>query len=233
MRPFSLQRVGALSTLVVLCLAAACPAPAPSENPPTSTTRTGGATGAGGSGGSMVPPAATGGAPGTGGDVGATGGAAGTGGSGAATVDAAAIDVPAGGGNMGAATDADGSAGADGGPIDPNDPKTWPGGAFAKPFIVLCPDGAPKAACCMHYCSCMMTNCSMQIPADCLNACMGNQKWDMRCRVYNCFESLNPLAQKDHQAHCEHAGVVTGTQRTRGAGDTHEKCHNPGDPDEK
>jgi hypothetical protein len=235
MRPFSLPRVCALSTLAVLCLAAGCPASAPSADPPPVSTRAGGARGDGSaSGGSNAPSAATGGPPGAGGDIGATGGAVGTGGG--AGVDAAAIDVPAAGGSTGAAMDADGSAGADGGPndpIDPNDPKTWPGGAFAKPFIVLCPDGAPKAACCMHYCSCMMTNCSKQIPADCLNACMGNQKWDMRCRVYNCFESLNPLAQKDHQAHCEHAGVVTGTQRTRGAGDTHEKCHNPGDPDEK
>jgi hypothetical protein len=235
MWPFTLSRFGALSTLGVLCLVAACPASSPTEDPaPVATARTGGAMGSG-SGGSTAVPTATGGAPGTGGDVGATGGGTGmTGGAGggAGGVDAAAPDVPAAGGSTGAATDA-GAGGGDGGPVDPNDPKTWPGGAFAKPFIVLCPDGAPKAACCMHYCSCMMTNCSKQIPSDCLNACMGNEKWDMRCRVYNCFESLNPLAQKDHQAHCEHAGVVTGTQRTRGAGDTHEKCHKPGDPDEK
>jgi hypothetical protein len=115
------------------------------------------------------------------------------------------------------------------------DPKTWPGGAFSKPFIIECPAGAPREACCLHYCTCMMTNCARQTPADCMAACIAPTavaKWDLRCRVYNCFESLNPLATKDHQAHCEHAGVYTGTQRTRGAGDTEGKCHMAGEPNE-
>jgi hypothetical protein len=116
-----------------------------------------------------------------------------------------------------------------------DDPTTWPGGAFGKAFIIACPEGAPRAACCAHYCGCMMKNCGGQTPSDCMTACLsptGVQKWDLRCRVYNCFESLNPLAQKDHTAHCEHAGVYSGSQRTRGAGDTHAKCHMAGEPDE-
>lgn len=131
----------------------------------------------------------------------------------------------------GGAPPSDGGAG----PLVLGDPATWPGGAYMKDFIIACPDGAPREACCAHYCKCMATNCDKQTPQDCMAACVspaGVSKWDLKCRVYNCFESLNPAAQKDHQAHCEHAGVYTGTQRTRGAGDTHAKCHVAGDPDE-
>ena len=113
-----------------------------------------------------------------------------------------------------------------------DDPSTWPGGAYNKPFIIACPDGAPRVACCQHYCACMAKNCgtvgSVKLPKDCMAACVGAdavKNWDLRCRVYNCFESLNPLAQKDHVAHCEHAGA-------RGAGDTQSKCHVAGEPSE-
>jgi hypothetical protein len=113
-----------------------------------------------------------------------------------------------------------------------DDPSTWPGGAYAKPFIVACPDGASRTACCQHYCACMTKNCgsvsSVRLPKDCMAACVSAdavKTWDLRCRVYNCFESLNPLAQKDHVAHCEHAGA-------RGAGDTFAKCHLAGEPAE-
>jgi hypothetical protein len=114
-----------------------------------------------------------------------------------------------------------------------DDPSTWPGGAYGKDFIVACPDGASRTACCQHYCACMMKNCgtvsSVRLPKDCMAACVSPeavQGWDLRCRVYNCFESLNPLAQKDRVAHCEHAGA-------RGAGDTFAKCHVAGEPTER
>jgi hypothetical protein len=114
-----------------------------------------------------------------------------------------------------------------------DDPSTWPGGAYGKAFIVACPDGASRTACCQHYCGCMAKNCgsvsSVRLPKDCMAACVAAdavQNWDLRCRVYNCFESLNPLAQKDHVAHCEHAGA-------RGAGDTFAKCHVAGEPAER
>jgi hypothetical protein len=194
------------------------------------------------SGRNPAPPAAsggatgTGGSPGTGGVVSATGGTSATGGAtpmadaSQLVADAMMMSLPD------AASGGDGAAPAtgDGGKtLVLSDPSTWPGGAYMKDFIIACPDGAPHEACCAHYCGCMMTNCGKQIPQDCMNACMaGVSRWDMKCRVYNCFESLNPLAAKDHQAHCEHAGVYTGSQRTRGAGDTHAKCHVAGDPDE-
>jgi hypothetical protein len=62
---------------------------------------------------------------------------------------------------------------------------------------------------------------------------MAVASWDLTCRVYNCFESRNPLATKDQTAHCEHAGVYGGTNRTRGAGDTYMTCHKPGEPSER
>jgi hypothetical protein len=114
-----------------------------------------------------------------------------------------------------------------------DDPTTWPGGAYGKDFIVACPEGASRMACCQHYCGCMAKNCgnvaSVKLPKDCMAACLSPeavQSWDLRCRVYNCFESLNPLAQKDRVAHCEHAGA-------RGAGDTFAKCHVAGEPAER
>jgi hypothetical protein len=229
-----MTRVRALLLVPFVALALGCPA-ADDSGGRTESASGGRGVGAGGSpAGGSTGSSATGGAVAMGGSSSApgsaTGGSAGSSAGGAGNDDAGGPDLPAAAGAAGAAGDVDA---ADGAPVDLNDPSTWPGGAFAKPFIRLCPDGASKANCCMHYCTCMMTNCSKQIPADCLSACMASDKWDMRCRVYNCFESLNPLAQKDHTAHCEHAGVYTGTQRTRGAGDTHEKCHMPGDPDEK
>jgi hypothetical protein len=227
-----------LAAAAFVCLGLACaPAsdPAPASPAPDRTGGTSGADPAGSGGGGATGGASAGGQGGAGSGGAAEPGAGGTGGApstgGSTGADASGEDVPLGaGGTTGALPDADPG---DGAPFDPNDPSTWPGGAFSKPFIKLCPEGASKANCCLHYCTCMMTYCSKQIPADCMSACLASDKWDMRCRVYNCFESLNPNAQKDHQAHCEHAGVYTGTQRTRGAGDTHTTCHMAGDPDEK
>jgi hypothetical protein len=194
----------------------------PSARGPDAAPGTGGIVTTGGSAG-----LATGGTGGGGASGGSTGGAVGAlDGGQSVAVDAAPMSTP---GSDGAAP------GVDSGPVVLTDPSTWPGGAYMKGFIIACPDGAPREACCAHYCGCMMTNCSKQLPQDCMAACTapaGVSKWDLKCRVYNCFESLNPLATKDHQAHCEHAGVYTGTQRTRGAGDTHAKCHVAGDPDE-
>jgi hypothetical protein len=186
------------------------------------SARTGAPGGAGSPGGEGGTGGAdTGGAAGTGGMV-----AGGTGG----TVADAGADAPATttDGPLSSVADATGDS-----MIVLDDPATWPGGAYNKPFIVACPEGAPRAACCQHYCACMMQNCgavsSVRLPKDCMAACVSPEavaNWDLRCRVYNCFESLNPLAQKDHVAHCEHAGA-------RGAGDTYAKCHVAGEPSER
>ena len=179
-------------------------------------------------------PAGAAGQGGDGGGGGAEAGSGGTssGGSGGSQVSAGADAAP----DAPAPTDGPAAAAADAGGdtlIVLDDPSTWPGGAYGKPFIIACPDGAPRAACCQHYCACMATNCgtvsSVRLPKDCMAACVAPdavQSWDLRCRVYNCFESLNPLAQKDHVAHCEHAGA-------RGAGDTFAKCHVAGEPTER
>jgi hypothetical protein len=214
--------------LVVACAkeSAAPAAPEESADGGTGGAARGGAGGRaqGGTGGAV--------ATGSGGVIApATGGAGGVAIEGAdAAADVVEPDAPA----SDASATSDDTAGADTA-VALGDPKTWPGGAYSKPFIIECPPGAPREACCLHYCTCMSTNCMRQAPADCMAACVspnGVAKWDLRCRVYNCFESLNPLATKDHTAHCEHAGVYTGSQRTRGAGDTHAKCHLPGEPDE-
>ena len=243
MRTSSLA-VGARSARIFLlasCLlgTAACPASSESGEPPAAAGGTGGdrAAASGGTGGSNAPTGgstgsagATGGAgaqgtggsasQGSGGDPGTTGGAGG-----------GAVDAPSGGAGGGDASSGDVSASDV--PIALDDPATWPGGAYGKPFIIACPDGASRTACCAHYCGCMSKICgnvgSVKLPKDCMAACIAPdavQGWDLRCRVYNCFESLNPLAQKDRVAHCEHAGA-------RGAGDTFQKCHKDGEPAEK
>jgi hypothetical protein len=170
------------------------------------------------------------------GGTGTAGGGAGGGGGGAITADAssriddASVDAPMVPADAPASMAADATTDAI---IALDDPSTWPGGAYGKPFIVACPDGASRTACCQHYCGCMAKNCgnvsSVRLPADCMAACVAPDAvkgWDLRCRVYNCFESLNPLAQKDRVAHCEHAGA-------RGAGDTYAKCHVAGEPSER
>ena len=214
--------------LLAFCLiAGACQ---PSARPGAPGPDTGGSPAGGGSGG-----LATGGSGGLG-TGGSTGGSAGTGGSGATTGGSGGGESVAGDAAPMSMPTSDGAAPAgDAGPLVLNDPGTWPGGAYMKSFIIACPDGAPREACCAHYCGCMMTHCQKQLPQDCMAACIapaGVSKWDLKCRVYNCFESLNPLASKDQQAHCDHAGVYTGSQRTRGSGDTRAKCHGAGDPDE-
>jgi hypothetical protein len=203
------------TVLVFLLLAAAGLAPACASNGRVVAPGTGGSPeGDGGTGGP---------------DSGGTRGGGGTGGSPAGAAADAATDAP------GTVSDGPPSAADAGGDslIVLDDPSTWPGGAYNKPFIVACPEGASRAACCQHYCACMATNCgavsSVKLPKDCMAACVSPdavQSWDLRCRVYNCFESLNPLAQKDHVAHCEHAGA-------RGAGDTYAKCHVAGEPSER
>jgi hypothetical protein len=182
-----------------------------------------GSAGQGGDGGMDGEGAGPGGAAGMSG----SGGASGAGGGAAGAPNDGAADVPL-------ALDAVAPPDAAGdGLLVLDDPATWPGGAYGKDFIVACPDGASRTACCQHYCSCMMKNCgavsSVRLPKDCMAACVSPEAvtgWDLRCRVYNCFESLNPLAQKDHVAHCEHAGA-------RGAGDTFAKCHVAGEPSER
>ena len=214
-------------------LAAACSqSSSRSDSPAPGAGATGGVTGGAGaaSGGSGGASASSGGAA----AEGAGGAASGTGGASEASGGApgdAAPDAPQSlpTGDAGPL----GDVGAGDVPLVLDDPATWPGGAYGKAFIIACPDGASRTACCAHYCGCMSKICgnvgSVKLPKDCMGACLAPDAvsgWDLRCRVYNCFESLNPLAQKDRVAHCEHAGA-------RGAGDTYEKCHKAGEPSEK
>ena len=216
--------------LLALLVAAAGLVSGCASNGKSGTPVGGGGQGGDGGGGGAETGGSGGGSGGSAGAGSGGTGAAGTGGgAGGVPVDAAA-DAPI------AASDGPAPSSGDAGGGDTvlvlDDPSTWPGGAYNKPFIVACPDGASRTACCQHYCGCMMKNCgsvsSVKLPKDCMAACVAPdavKNWDLRCRVYNCFESLNPLAQKDHVAHCEHAGA-------RGAGDTQAKCHVAGEPSE-
>jgi hypothetical protein len=145
------------------------------------------ATGGKGTGGS------TGGSPGTGGAVAGTGGAtggnsggAGSGGSGGADQPDAAIDASSGA--------ADGSTRELGGTL------------ATHPWVIPCEPEWTRAQCCMHYCTCMTTTCAGQAPANCVATCSApDNKWNLKCRVEQCFEALNPKYPADKGSHCGHA----------------------------
>ena len=53
-----------------------------------------------------------------------------------------------------------------------------------------------RAQCCMHYYACMMANCPATAPANCVTTCSApDNKWNLKCRVEQCFEALNPLGR--------------------------------------
>jgi hypothetical protein len=147
------------------------------DEPTGGSPGTGGVKGTGGSTGGST---GTGGSSGTGGAVG-SGGSEGTGGAPASTPDAAA-DGPA-------------SASTDG-------PRGIPGHEWVLPCL---PEWT-RDQCCMHYCTCMMTNCASRAPANCLATCTApGNNWNLKCKVEQCFESLDPRYPMDHNSHCGHA----------------------------
>jgi hypothetical protein len=151
------------------------------DEPTGGSTGTGGVKGTGGSTGGSTGSggtSSTGGALGSGGSGGSGGG---TGGAPASTPDAAA-DGPA-------------SATTDG-------PRGIPGHEWVLPCL---PEWT-RDQCCMHYCTCMMTNCASRAPANCLATCTApGNNWNLKCKVEQCFESLDPRYPMDHNSHCGHA----------------------------
>jgi hypothetical protein len=159
---------------------------------------TGGASGEGGeadTGGSGGRPS-TGGSPGSGG-----GGTTGTGGESTAT---GGSGGSTGGGGGGASPDAavdasvmtspDASAGDLGGTL------------AAHPWVIPCQADWTRAQCCMHYCTCMTTNCPSTAPANCVATCSAaGNNWNLKCRVEQCFEALDPKYPMDKASHCGHA----------------------------
>jgi len=58
----------------------------------------------------------------------------------------------------------------------------------------------------MHYCTCMMKNCASRLPAMCVETCSApGNTWNLKCRVEQCFEALNPGSPQDKGSHCGHA----------------------------
>ncbi len=172
---------------------------------------------AGGSGGAMNVTSAGGG----GGSVGA--GGAGSGGSqaGASSSDASAADSADEARNDGAAAGtSDGSLPKDAPSLDSTADRGDgnPGGdtIAGKPWIHLCPKSYTHEQCCSFLCSCLMTVCA-DSPLDktgidnCMTNCPKLTDMILRCRVYHCYESLNPSFPQDHVSHCGHAsGRVAG-----------------------
>jgi hypothetical protein len=85
-----------------------------------------------------------------------------------------------------------------------------------KPWIHLCPKTDTHEQCCAFLCSCLTTVCA-DSPLDkpgidnCMSNCSRLTDMAMRCRVYHCYESLNPRVPQDHVSHCGHAsGRVPG-----------------------
>jgi hypothetical protein len=75
-----------------------------------------------------------------------------------------------------------------------------------KPWIEPCDPTWTPAMCCMHYCNCMMKNCADRAPANCVATCTApGNNWNLKCRVEQCFEALNPRAPQDKGSHCGHA----------------------------
>jgi len=154
----------------------------------TSGAGTGGAKGPGGSGGSGSGGAS--GSSGSGGSGGASesGGSNGGGGSGSGTGGAPVV-VPD------AAADAAATSTGDGG-----------GGIPGHEWVLPCHPDWTRDQCCMHYCTCMMTNCASRAPANCLATCTApGNNWNLKCKVEQCFESLDPRYPMDHNSHCGHA----------------------------
>jgi hypothetical protein len=150
------------------------------DEPTGGSTGTGGVKGTGGS---------TGGSNGTGGSS-STGGAVGSSGSGGS------------GGGTGGAPPSTPDAAADGPASATDGPRGIPGHEWVLPCL---PEWT-RDQCCMHYCTCMMTNCASRAPANCLATCTApGNNWNLKCKVEQCFESLDPRYPMDHNSHCGHA----------------------------
>lgn len=188
---------------------------------PTAGTRGGGATGGtrastGGAGGSSST-AGSGGSSssaGSGGSssAGGSGGSASAGSTGAAIdasdvdgdVDAPAVDASLDAIDAAAASDA--SAPVSDGPLEVGGTKLPD-----RPWIHLCPKDYTQPQCCTYLCECLKTNCSTEKNVDsCMASCMNAADHATRCRVFQCYESLDPRVPQDHVSHCGHASGRVG-----------------------
>jgi hypothetical protein len=144
---------------------------------------------------------ATGGTSGSGGGASATGGSIGGGTGGAAVmIDAAPVVVSdassASVAPDGAPTSSDAAVSVDG----------LPAGIPGHEWVIPCDPSWSKAQCCAHYCGCMARNCADREPKDCMATCTApGNNWNLKCKVEQCFESLDPRFPMDHGSHCGHA----------------------------
>jgi hypothetical protein len=172
-----------LRAALVLALLAGCSSAmktGPAATGGASGEETGGSTGTGGK-------TATGGVPGTGGAMTMGTGGSGGGGTGGAEPPDAAADAASTGG-------ADASTRELGGTL------------ATHPWVIPCEPEWTREKCCMHYCTCMTTNCPSTAPANCVATCSApDNKWNLKCRVEQCFEALNPKYPADKGSHCGHA----------------------------
>ena len=106
------------------------------------------------------------------------------------------------------------SSGGDAGPpeVAPDAPVDAPagttdgGGIPGHEWVIPCATGWSHDQCCMHYCTCMMQNCAAKAPTNCLATCTApGNAWNLKCRVEQCFESLDPRFPMDKGSHCGHA----------------------------
>jgi hypothetical protein len=180
------------SLIVLGLLAAACASAV--KNKTTDPGGTGGAEpeDTGGAGGSATGGRGSGGSNTSG--VGGTGGSTGGSGTGGSTATGGNADQPD------AAVDAAQSSAADASTGDL-------GGTLAThPWVIPCQADWTRAQCCMHYCTCMMTNCASTLPANCVATCSApGNNWNLKCRVEQCFEALDPKYPMDKASHCGHA----------------------------
>ena len=197
------MRTLAVSLVAVALFVVGCSS-TPTKKTPTSL---------GGGGGADQPAAGAPGA-GSGGAGGAGGGAAGAGG-GSGSTDASAAGGSAGGGSGGSSgsggsvTDASADvparrpdASADASSTGGTDLAGIPG----HEWVIPCQPGWSRDQCCMHYCTCMTTNCPARAPANCLATCTApGNNWNLKCKVEQCFESLDPRYPMDKNSHCGHA----------------------------
>jgi hypothetical protein len=182
-----------LPRAAILALALiACGSAAPTR--PVTPAPTGGTSGAP-TGGSAGTP--TGGSMGTGGTTGGTGGSVGAGGNGGSTISDAS---PATGG---APATTDGAMSSSDGPTVVT---TDGGGIPGHEWVIPCDPKWTKEQCCAHYCTCMTTNCPDRAPANCMATCTSpGNNWNLKCKVEQCFESLDPRYPMDKGSHCGHA----------------------------
>ena len=215
------MRTLAVSLLALGLVAAGCGSKTPENAAPDpdgtgGTAATTGGTSGGGHGGAKGPGAggSSGGVAGSGDGAGSSGGVAGSG-DGGAIGSGGGGGSPETGGAIGSGGSDGGSSGAGSGgaaggvPDAAADAPAAPtdgGGIPGHEWVLPCHPDWTKAQCCMHYCTCMMTNCAAKAPANCLATCTApGNNWNLKCKVEQCFESLDPRYPMDHNSHCGHA----------------------------